>query len=87
MPQEQLLLPKTLFVLHLTFTMFLQPDRPHARFEGHLEKRQASPLSSTKVVFKALSRMPQGAKPTVPSSLGVLSMPQSQNGLPLWLSW
>lgn len=51
MPQKQLLLPKTLFVLHLTFTMFLQPDRPHARFEGHLEKRQAFPLSSTKVVF------------------------------------
>ena len=40
-----------LFVLHLTFTMFLQPDRPHARFKGHLEKRQVFPLSSTKVVF------------------------------------
>lgn len=30
--QEQLLLPETLFVIHLMFTALLQPDRPRARF-------------------------------------------------------
>ena len=30
--QEQLLLPETLFVIHLMFTALLQPDRPCARF-------------------------------------------------------
>lgn len=44
--QEQLLLPETQFVIHLMFTALLQPDRPRARFQGHLEKRRASPLSS-----------------------------------------